>query len=312
MVKLHIKTPLIESLELSEIAKSQIYLKMEAMQPSGSFKNRGIGYICSHYAKTENAKCFVSSSGGNAGLAVAYSGRLLGVPVKVVIPKTTPKLMADKIHKEGAEVIIHGEDWNAADVLTRQLAQEPGSFYISPFDHPLIWKGHASLVHEIKEDEIRPDAIIVAVGGGGLFCGIVQGLHDVGWNDVTVLTSETEGAASFAKSVKEGKLVTLDEIKTLATSLGAKRVTPQALEWTKHHPVVPYVVSDKQAVDAAVHFADQQRVLVEPACGAALALLYDRSIDFKKYKKVVVVVCGGSGVTRELMHQWIDKVKDEG
>lgn len=312
MVKLHIKTPLIESLELSEIAKSQIYLKMEAMQPSGSFKNRGIGYICSHYAKTENAKCFVSSSGGNAGLAVAYSGRLLGVPVKVVIPKTTPKLMADKIHKEGAEVIIHGEDWNAADVLTRQLAQEPGSFYISPFDHPLIWKGHASLVHEIKEDGIRPDAIIVAVGGGGLFCGIVQGLHDVGWNDVAVLTSETEGAASFAKSVKEGKLVTLDEIKTLATSLGAKRVTPQALEWTKHHPVVPYVVSDKQAVDAAVHFADQQRVLVEPACGAALALLYDHSIDFKKYKRVVVVVCGGSGVTRELMQQWIDKVKDEG
>lgn len=307
MTELYIKTPLIESLELSEIIQGQVYLKMEAFQPSGSFKNRGIGFVCSHYAEIKKAKCFVSSSGGNAGLAVAYSGRLLSVPVKVVIPRSSPQMMVEKIQREGAQVTIYGEDWNAADVLARQLAMESNHFYISPFDHPLIWKGHASLVHEIKESGVKPDAIVVAVGGGGLLCGVIQGLQEVGWIDVPVFTSETEGAASFAISVKEGKLVTLDAIKTVATSLGAKTVTKQALEWNKIHPIFPHVISDRQAVKACMQFADQHRILVEPACGAALSLIYERKIDSNKHKKIVVIVCGGSGVTRDLMQEWATK-----
>lgn len=309
MTKLYIQTPLIESLELSEIFQSQVYLKMEAMQPSGSFKNRGIGLLCSHYANKENAKRFVSSSGGNAGLAVAFSGRQLKIAVKVVIPKTSVKLMVEKIQREGAEVIIHGEDWNAADLLARELANQPNTFYIPPFDHPLIWKGHATLIHEVKEEGIKPDAIVVAVGGGGLFCGIIQGLREVGWNDVPVFTAETEGAASFARSVEEGSLVTLEVIRTLATSLGAKRVAKQAFEYAQTHPVFPRIVTDRQAVDAVLRFADHSRLLVEPACGAALSLVYDRLIDPKKYKKVLVVVCGGSGVSQKLMQEWAAKTK---
>jgi L-serine/L-threonine ammonia-lyase len=307
MAELYIKTPLIESLELSERIQSQVYLKMEAFQPSGSFKNRGIGFICSHFAEVKKAKCFVSSSGGNAGLAVAYSGRLLNVPVKVVVPRSSPQMMVEKIQREGAQVTIHGEDWNAADILARQLALEPDHFYISPFDHPLIWKGHASLVHEIKESGVKPDAIIVAVGGGGLLCGVAQGLQEVGWMDVPLFTAETEGAASFALSVKEKKLITLDSIKTLATSLGAKTVTKQALEWNKILSIFPQIISDKQAVEACLQFADQYRILVEPACGAALSLIYERKIDPHQHRKIVVIVCGGSGVTRALMQEWITK-----
>lgn len=309
MTVLHIKTPLLESLELSEICKSQVYLKMEALQPSGSFKNRGIGLICSHYAQNEKARSFVSSSGGNAGLAVAYSGRMLKIPVKVIIPNSTPLFMVQKIQKEGAEVIIHGKDWNAADNLARELAEEPGSFYISPFDHPLIWKGHASIIQEIKESPFKPDAVILAVGGGGLLCGVVQGLHDVGWNDTPVFTAETEGAASFAKSVKAGKLITLDSINTLATSLGAKTVAKKALEWSKVHPIFPQIVSDKEAVEASLQFADHHRILVEPACGAALSLIYTNKINPQIYKKILVIVCGGCGVTRSHMEEWKTKVE---
>lgn len=304
MGALHIKTPLIESLELSERINSQVYLKMEAFQPSGSFKNRGIGTICSHYAQVEQAKCFVISSGGNGGLAVAYSGRLLKVHVKVVVPMSTPQLMIEKIQREGAEVIIYGKDWGEADILARQLSKEIGHFYISPFDHPLIWKGHASLIHEIKESGIEPDAFAVAVGGAGLLCGVIQGLHEVGWSDIPVFTAETEGAASFARSVKAGKLITLESIDTVAKSLGANTVTQQALEWNKLHTIFPRVVSDKQAVNAILQFADQHRLLVEPACGAALSLIYERLIDPNRFRKIVVIVCGGSAVTRALMQEW--------
>lgn len=304
MYELYIKTPFIKSLELSEHTGSEIFLKLEALQPSGSFKNRGIGVLCSHYVQHENAQSFISSSGGNAGLAVAYAGRFLKTPVKVIIPETTPKLMFDKIRREGAEVVVHGEDWNAADVLARQLSTEPGCFYIPPFDHPLIWKGHASIVHEIKESGIKPDAIVLAVGGGGLLCGVVLGLHEVGWNNVPVFTAETEGAASFAESVKAGKQITLATIKTIATSLGAKKVTQQALEWTKQHQIFPKIVSDKQALDAVVQFANQHRLLVEPACGAALSLVYDQPQDIKAYRKIAVIVCGGCGVTLDLIDKW--------
>lgn len=308
MVELHIKTPLLESSELSKISKSQVYLKMEALQPSGSFKNRGIGFLCSHYAYEEKAKSFISSSGGNAGLAVAYSGKLLSVPVKVIIPQSTPQFMVQKIQLEGAEVIVRGKDWNAADVLARELAEEPGCFYIPPFDHPLIWKGHASIIHEIKEKNIKPDAICLAVGGAGLLCGIIQGLHEVGWKDVPVFTAETEGAASFAKSVEAGRLITLDSINTVATSLGAKAVTAQALEWNKIHPIFPQIVSDKEAVEATLLFANQHRILVEPACGAALSLIYRGKIHPRSYEKILVIVCGGCGVTRELLEDWKIKV----
>lgn len=306
MISMHVRTPLLESLELSEIQGSRVFLKMEALQPSGSFKNRGIGFLCTKYANVDKATSFVSSSGGNAGLAVAYAGRLLNIAVKVVIPLSTPAFMVDKIKLEGAEVILHGKDWNEADVLARKLATEAGCFYISPFDHPLIWQGHASIIHEIKEDHIKPDAIVLAVGGGGLLCGVLQGLHEVGWNDVPVFTAETEGAASFAKSVEAGQLVTLDSINTVATSLGARTVTKKALEWTKIHKIFPQVVTDKEAVEAAVRFADQHRILVEPACGAALSLLYSKKINPQQYKNIVVIVCGGSGVSLKLLDKWKD------
>lgn len=133
--------------------------------------------------------------------------------------------------------------------------------------YSLLWKGHASLVHEVKAVGMKPDAVVVAVGGGGLLCGVIQGLHEIGWSDVTVFTAETSGAASLAESVKAGKLITLDKIDTIALSLGARRVAEQAFEWTHKHPVIPLVVSDAKAVNAVFQFADDQRVLLNLPVG---------------------------------------------
>lgn len=305
---LYVKTPLVEAIELTKFTHSQIFLKMEALQPSGSFKNRGIGYLCAEFARNQNAKSFVSSSGGNAGLAVAYSGKLLNVPVQVIVPKTSLQHIINKIKQEGADVIVHGDDWAAADVLARKLSEKPGCFYIPPFDHPLIWEGHASMINEIKDVGFKPDAIVLSVGGGGLLCGVVEGLHTVGWSDIPVFTAETEGAASFAKSVQAEQLVTLDSIDTIATSLGAKKVALQAFEWAKRHPIFPLVVTDKQALNACYKFLDDYRMLVEPACGASLAIVYDQLIDMQKYKNIVVIVCGGCGVTYKYLNNWANKL----
>ena len=161
-----------------------------------------------------------------------------------------------------------------------------------------------ALVRELAETGIKPDAIIVAVGGGGLLCGVAEGLHEVGWHDVVIITAETQGAASLAESVKAKKRVKLASIDTIAVTLGAKQVCQQAYDWTKKHPIFPETVTDKAAVSACWRFADDHRLLVEPACGAALAIVYDQHKILERFETVVVIVCGGSGVSLELLNEW--------
>lgn len=303
MKPLHIETPFLESLSISKKTGRQIFLKMEALQPTGSFKIRGIGYLCSQLAK-DGANRFVTSSAGNAGLAVAYAGHKLNIPVSVVVWNTVSEMIREKLRKEGVEIVVHGNDWIEANAFAQSMCEEKGVYFVHPFDHPLLWKGHASLIHEVKKVGIKPDAVVVAVGGGGLFCGVIQGLHEAGWSDVPVFTAETTGAASFAESVKAGELITLDKIDTIALSLGARRVAEQAIEWTHKHPFIPLVVSDAHAVNAVFQFADDQRILVEPACGAALAVVYDKNPELMNYEKILIVVCGGCSINLDLLKKW--------
>lgn len=300
----HIQTPLLESQPLSQLLGHPVFLKMEALQPTGSFKIRGIGRLCQQeYEK--GARHLVASSGGNAGLAVAYAGRQLGVRVTVFVPSTTPQMMREKIEAEGATVIVEGDDWSQADQRAQKLVQEEKVAYIHPFDHPTLWEGHATMIEEIhKQIPKKPGAVALAVGGGGLLCGVLAGLQKVGWTDVPVVALETEGAASFAAAVKAGKVIRLNKIDTIAKSLGAPWVAVQALEWTKRHKIIPWVVSDREAVNAALRFADDHRVLVEPACGAALAAVYERLEPVREVESLVVIVCGGAGVTLELLRKW--------
>jgi L-serine/L-threonine ammonia-lyase len=167
-----------------------------------------------------------------------------------------------------------------------------------------VWAGNSTIVDELAETTAKPSAIVASVGGGGLLIGLLEGLHRVGWVDVPVLAVETEGAASFAASVKAGELVTLDRITTIATTLGARKVAPEALEWTRRHSIIPWIVTDRDAVDACLRFADEHRILVEPACGASLSAVYGRAKLLENLETIVVIVCGGAGVTRGLLDKW--------
>ena len=306
---IHVVTPLWESPSLSAAADAPVYLKMESFQPVGSFKARGIGAACRD-SWEKGANSLVSASAGNAGYAVAYAGRKIGIPVTVVVPKTTPAWLQDLVRREGATVVVHGDSWDDAHAYGTELAEKENAAYIHPFDDPRVWKGHSSIIHEIAEANVKPGAIVVSVGGGGLMVGLLQGMHEVGWTDVPVLAVETEGAASFAAAIRAGHLVTLDGITSVATTLGAKRVAAKALEWTKRHPIVPWQVTDRQAIDACVRFADDHRVLVEPACGASLAAVYGKAEPLEGLSPIVVIICGGAGVSLKLLDEWRKMPRD--
>jgi L-serine/L-threonine ammonia-lyase len=222
----------------------------------------------------------------------------------VVLPSTTPGFMRGRIAALGADVLIEGDVWDAADALAQAIAGRGEAAYVSPFNHPYLWEGHASLVDEIAAAGQAPDAVVVAVGGGGLMCGVAEGLERNGLKDTAIVAVETAGAASLARSVEAGKPVTLDRIDTVASSLAARRVADQAFAWTQTRTVVPVVVSDADAVRACLRFADDHQTVVEPACGAALSLAYDDHPALKPYARVAVVACGGVVTSLDKLAGW--------
>src|ERR1700744_2459863 len=259
-MSLHIETPLLESRALSRRLNKPVWLKMEALQPTGSFKARGIGHACTIH-KERGALRFVSASGGNAGLAVAYSGRKLGVPVLVVVPETTSARARELIAMEDAEIVVHGKSWQGGNEFALATSQDTDAF-IHPFDDPLLWQGHASMIDEVARDGMKPGVVVLSVGGGGLLCGVVEGLRRNGWHDVPVIAAETQGAESYARALEAGRRVELEAITSIATSLGARTVCEEALAKARQHPIESVVVSDAQAVAGCIRLLDEHRMLV--------------------------------------------------
>ncbi|MCX6879283.1 MAG: pyridoxal-phosphate dependent enzyme [Verrucomicrobia bacterium] len=306
---LHIETPLVESLPLSRKVQGRVWLKMESLQPSGSFKLRGIGNACRTHAAS-GAKGFLCSSGGNAGLAVAYSGRRLEIPVTVVVPETTSGRAIELIEQEAARVVVRGASWQEAHEYATD-ALEAGWAYIHPFDDPLLWTGHATVIDEAVRQGVSPDAVVVSVGGGGLLCGVIEGLRRNALPSVPVIAVETKGAASLSESLRQHRNSALERITSIATSLGAKKVADAAYACAVEHGVHSHVVSDNQALSACLRFSRDHRVLVEPACGASLAAVYAPVESLKGRRNILVIVCGGAGVTIEQLERWRKELRNK-
>lgn len=334
-LKLFRHTP-ITSAPAPHNAKILVTYKLEYLQYSKSFKDRGISHMIQTLNNEKPITKLICSSGGNAGNAVAVAGKRLGIPVDIFVPTTTLPMMIDILKANKATVHVGGNNWNEANAaalaaMAEAKEEENGSTnlqYIPPFDHPLIWEGNSSLVTELidqipSDDDIGyffdnsgtnspPDGIILSVGGGGLLKGAEIGIErNPEWLTKTqILAVETDGAASFALAKKEGKDAKLASISTIATTLGALQVTSSVLDTTV--PTHSVVASDKDAVAAALAFAKDYHVLVEPSCGVSLSLIYNeeifqREIESRGWKHVVVVVCGGSAVSIDLLQQWKER-----
>ncbi|KAI0438538.1 tryptophan synthase beta subunit-like PLP-dependent enzyme [Xylaria telfairii] len=340
---LHITTPCIPSHELSATAGCNIYLKLENLQPSGSFKSRGIGRLMSRSLQSSptGRAHFYCSSGGNAGLACAEAGRTLQQPCDVFVHALTPSHVVAKLSALGATPHRIGTTFLEADARCREAAaSDPEGVYVSPFDNPHIWDGAATLVDELAAGP-EVDAIVCSVGGGGLLNGIMEGVERnyaaAARRRPTVLAIETAGADSLAASIRAGEHVTIPAITSVATSLGAPRVSAQTFRWAqtsgattfvageeeakltageaKRPRLVSAVISDAEAVSACARFVDDTRFLVEVACGATVASAYNPSMlraalapgaDDESWRRmnVVLVVCGGSSISVDMLAKY--------
>ncbi|KAJ6180481.1 hypothetical protein N7519_010942 [Penicillium mononematosum] len=301
-----IETPLVESASLSRAAGCRIFLKLENVQPSGSFKSRAMGnQILSHLRNPANVGRrvhFYASSGGNAGLAAVCAARSLGYPCTVVVPMGTKPLMLDKIRAAGAaDVIRHGETFSEAGEYMRETIMKTSSgddqdvikIALHPFDNHPIWEGNSTLIDELEtqlppstspEDEkayndraLPLDAILCSVGGGGLLNGLVMGIEKRRQkkqttsssskpNPIHLLAIETAGTDSLAAAIANKSLISLPKITSQATS--------SALSASRRQPssikVHSTVLSDADAARGVLRLASDERLLVELACGVCI------------------------------------------
>lgn len=303
MTPLHLETPLLAAPPELFGPGRTVWLKMDALQPSASFKMRGVSRLVQQRV-AEGARAVVCASGGNAGLAATLAAAACGVPVTIVVPETTSAAVREAIAARGARLVVHGRVWDESHEHAVALAREQGAVYVHPFDDPLLWEGHATLIDEAVRTGVEFDAVVASVGGGGLLAGIVEGLRRNDLSHVPVIAVETEGAASFAAALAAGEPVTLPAITSIATSLGARRVMPRLLALAREHEIVSLTVSDAQAVAACSRLADTMRVLVEPACGASIAALDAHPAVFERFRAPLIEVCGGMGVSLSRLAQW--------
>lgn len=267
---------------------------------------------------------FFCSSGGNAGLACVHAAVTLGHPATIVVPLSTSDYMIQKLRDAGAEEVVQfGTSWFEADQHLREelLPKVSNAVYVPPFDHADIWHGNATLVTEILDqlpkvqkhypvnNDSKLDAIICSVGGGGLFCGIMEGLKQA-QQKTKVIAVETDGADSLYQSVQKQELITLPAITSIATTLGARTVAKQAfMHATSGDQVKSILLSDTEAIEGCKRFLEDERILVEPSCGVSLAVCYSGKLkeimpELTPHSNVVVVVCGGSGISMEILNKY--------
>lgn len=294
----------------------RVFFKNELEQPSGSFKLRGIGHLIQTEIQAAVAACqnprihVFASSGGNAGLAAAYLARFYRVKCTVVVPATCKPHIVEKLQTFGAQVVLRGRNINEADRHARHLMElcpkDTRTIYCHPYDNPRIWEGHAQIVDELVGQLLpsevgRLRGLVCLVGGGGLYNGLSRGLERNSVAAPCVLV-ETRQAPTLGRAAQAGKVVVLDSVDSVATSLACSYVSGDTLaKFTSASSRDQLLtIDDTDAVRATLRYRDEFGTCVEPACGAALSVVYEH-VDFlarllpnlQKDDIVVVVVCGG-------------------
>ncbi|MDQ2948337.1 MAG: threonine/serine dehydratase [Acidobacteriota bacterium] len=285
------RTPLALNHTLSSRLRTNVYLKYELLQKTGSFKVRGAFNKALSVSPEARGRGFVAVSGGNHAQAVAYVGAKLGVAAIIVMPDGTPRNYVDATRGYGAEVVFAKD---AAEAFDRVASYErEGWVAIHPFDDPLVIAGQGTVGLEILEDAHEITDLIISIGGGGFMGGIATAVKATK-PAVRIWGVETNGADAMARALAQGQPVQMPAITSIARTLGAPAVSPRTLAMAQRYLESVTVVEDSEAVAACVLLLERAKVLTEPAASCTLAAADRLRERFTPESHVVLVLCGGN------------------
>ena len=283
------RTPLVESPALSRRFGRKVYLKLECFQPIRVFKIRGAYNKISQLS----AKKIVAASSGNHGIAVAYCSRLLGKQCTVVVPETAVKEKVDFIEEYGAGVVKFGKYHSDREARAREIAGETGATFVPPFNDPDIIAGQGTCGLEITQQLDDFDSVIVPVGGGGLISGISIAIKSLK-PSARVFGVEPTGAPKMQASLSAGKIVMINEPKSIADGLIPASVGDLTLEACQKNVDGMFSVSDDEILSAMKLLIEEAHIFPEPSGSAPLAVLSKPENLNKLGDRVVLVVSGGN------------------
>ena len=286
------RTPLLAAAPMQRgFAGLELVLKLECLQVTGSFKARGAISKLGTLTEAEVKRGIVTASGGNHGAAVAYAGWVAGTPTTVFVPDNVAPLKAKKIESWGARLEVEGKVWDESNRAALARAERDGLTYLHPFADPAVIAGQGTLALEILADAPDVDALIVAIGGGGLISGIgvaAKALRP----EIRIIGVEPEGAPTLHASVQAGHVVELAAITTRVPTMAARRTEPLNLELVQRHVEQIVLVTDDEMQNAARLLWLEHGLAVDLSGAASLALLTTGKFKPRAGEKICALISG--------------------
>ena len=271
---------------------SEVSIKLELFQQTGSFKARGVAIGLEYLEDHKKALGIVTVTGGNHGIATAWGASKYSISAKIIMPKTADPFRIEKCRGLGAEVIL-AENVDDAFRKLDEIEKDENRFVLHPFNQENMIIGSATCCAEIIDQMGDIDMLIIPIGGGGLIGGMAHYLEQIN-SSIELLGVEPTGADSFTKSLEKNGAVKIDKVDTIADSLGAPMAMDFSFEIAKKRVSQVEKVTDDEIRSAMITMRDRLGFIVEPACATSLAGLLERYKKKCRGKKVGIIACGSN------------------
>src|SRR5947209_1134358 len=277
---------------LSELTGQQIYLKLENLQMTGSFKERGALNRIATLSPEQGSRGVIAASAGNHAQGVAYHATKRGIRAVIVMPLTTPLVKVTATKGFGAEVLLHGANYDEAYAEARRQCELQGLTFIHPFDDPDVMAGQGTIGLELLDQVPQLEAVVVPIGGGGLIGGIACAIKE-SRPEIRVVGVQTSRLASMAEAVKAGEPVTIEPSTTIADGIAVRRAGSLTLPMVESYVDEIVTVEEDEIASAILMLLEREKTLAEGAGATALAALLQHRTSLKG-QHTAVLVCGGN------------------
>jgi threonine dehydratase len=297
-------SPCPHSLMLSALTGQQVYLKLENLQMTGSFKERGALNRIATLTPEQAARGVIAASAGNHAQGVAYHATKRGIRSLIVMPLTTALVKVTATREFGAEVLLHGANYDAAYEEAMRLCAEQGMTFIHPFDDAAVMAGQGTIGLELLEQIPELEAVVVPVGGGGLIGGIACAIKETR-PEVRVVGVQTSRVASMVAAVEAGRPVTVDSATTIADGIAVRRAGELTLPMVESYVDEIVVVDEDEIAGAILVLLEREKTLAEGAGAIALAALLQKKTSL--VGKHTAVLVGGGNIDVTLLARIIER-----
>jgi threonine dehydratase len=286
------RTPLIQADALSaQITEAELWLKLECLQVTGSFKARGATNKLLATPPEEMARGVTTASGGNHGLAVARAAKLAGVPATIFVPTNVTQAKIDKLRKWGATVEVVGSIWNETNLSALAFARDKECAYFHPFADPYVVAGQGTLALELLEQQPDLDAVLIAIGGGGLITGMSVAFKALK-PSIRIIGIEPTGAPTFHASMAAGHVVKLDKVTTRVATMACAETDRDVFAASRGLIDEIVLIDDDDMLDAARWLWFEMGLAADLSGAAAAAALRKGVLRFSAGEKICALVCG--------------------